>query len=225
MSDDEHSVRMIRLADGTLIDPLTRQPVGITQADGSAPSVLADPQQIDSDGADDPAASSLQQVGTIAPLARRSLLDLTLNAAQMAVVNNVLVYTLWGLPDDEIAIQCNCSVSDVHTVRDLDEYTRMHDALLAGMRQSYTASAHGIISKAAVAAARVVVSSLQSPSKRMQFDAAREVLDRSGHRAADHAQININLNKGTDDALVIRVVRESEQPHVPTLDLTVNNGA
>lgn len=220
MNDDEHSVRFIRLADGTLIDPLTRQPVAIPR-NGSASS-LDDDAGIDRDGADDPTPAG---VGTIAPLVRRSLLDLTLSAEQMAVVNNVLVYTLWGLPDDEIAIQCNCSVPDVHTVRDLDEYTRMHDALVAGMRQSYSASAHGVISQAAIAAARVVVSGLRSPSKRMQFDAAKDILDRSGHRPADHATINVNLGRDNDDALVIRVVREAEQPHMPTIDLKVSNGA
>jgi hypothetical protein len=223
MTTDEQTVRMIRLADGTLIDPLTRRPI-MSPRDDVDPSSLDD--RIDRDGADDPAGTaSYQQVGTIAPISRRSLLDLTLSADQMAVLNNVLVYTLWGLPDDEIAIQCNCSVPDVHTVRDLDEYSRMHDALLAGMRQSYSASAHGVISKAAVAAARVVVSSLRSSSVRMQFDAARDILDRSGHRPADHSAININLNRGDDDALVIRVVRESDLPKIPTIDLKAQHGS
>src|SRR4030095_3686589 len=203
MTDEEHTVRCIRLQDGTLIDPKTRQPIAPPNSlpsDGDLDDV-----RIDRDGADD-VDDDRSQLGTIAPLSRRSLLDLTLSPQQMAVVNNVLVYTLWGLPDDEIAIVCNCTVPDVHVVRDLREYTGMRDALIAGMRHSYVARAHGVISKSAVAAAQVVVSNLRSASKRMQFDAARDILDRSGHRPVDHATVNIALAQGTDDALVIRVV-------------------
>lgn len=209
MSDKpEISVHLIRLVDGTLIDPLTRAPVVHPPRASDAPS--------DSEIGSDDVSSS---IGVIAPLTRRSILDLTLNAQQMAVVNNVLVYTLWGLPDDEIAMQCNCTTEEVQVVRDLKEYTDMHDALIAGMRASYTASAHGIISRSAVAAANVVVGNLKSGSKSMQFDAARDILDRSGHRPADHAAINVTLNKGEDDHLVIRVVRESERPHIPSYDM------
>jgi hypothetical protein len=209
---DETSVRCIRLADGTLIDPLTRQPVGSSTPDEGS--------RIDDDGVGGSVTDVPSSPSTIVPLTRRSLLDLTLNPQQMAVVNNVLVYTLWGLPDDEIALQCNCTVSDVHTVRDLREYRSMHDCLIAGVRASYTASAHGVISESAVAAAHVVVSNLRSASKRMQFDAAKDILDRSGHRPADHATINVALNRDSDDALVIRVVRDSEKPNIP--GMTVN---
>jgi hypothetical protein len=209
----EISVRLIRLADGTLIDPQSRQPVSSSpRRDEFSPR----DSEIEDDGVKD------QDLGTVVPLSRRSLLDLTLNAQQMAVVNNVLVYTLWGLPDDEIAIQCNCTMDDVAVVRDLDEYAKMRDALIGGVRASYTASAHGVISQNAVAAAHVVVSGLRASSKRMAFDAARDILDRSGHRPADHASISINLNKGTDDQLVIRVVREAERPIIPTLDIRAN---
>jgi hypothetical protein len=210
---DETSVRMIRLADGTLIDPLTRAPV---VASGSRDSRVDD----DGAGGNHPLEDIPTSPNTIVPLARRSLLDLTLNPQQMAVVNNVLVYSMWGLPDDEIAIQCNCTVPDVHTVRDLHEYRTMHDALVAGVRASYSASAHGVISQNAVAAAHVVVSTLRSASKRMQLDAAKDILDRSGHRPTDHASINIALNRDSEDTLVIRVVRDSEKPHIP--GMTIN---
>jgi hypothetical protein len=211
MMTDETSVRMIRLADGTLIDPLTRAPVPSRDS------------RLDDDGAGGiprPAEDVPASPITIVPLARRSLLDLTLNSQQMAVVNNVLVYSMWGLPDDEIAIQCNCTLPDVLAVRDLHEYRTMHDALVAGVRASYTASAHGVISENAVAAAHVVVSNLRSASKRMQFDAAKDILDRSGHRPIDHTSINIALNRDSEDALVIRVVRDSEKPHIP--GMTIN---
>lgn len=205
---DEKKVTLLRLADGSLIDPLTRAPLRpVEHGDGVEETTV--PSSID----------------TITPTVRRSLHDLKLNKHQMAIINNVLVYTLWGLPDDEIAIQCSCEVMDVHAVRELTEYGYMHDALILGLRASYMATAHGIISNAAQHAANIVVNTVKKASGRMQFDAARDILDRSGHRPVDHSSVQVSINDGGDD-LVIRVVRESEKPVLPTIDMSPkHNGA
>lgn len=209
MTDEPKSVTLLRLADGSLVDPLTRIPIS------------ADTHRED-DGVED--ASPLK-VDTIIPTVRRSLHDLKLSKHQMAIVNNVLVYTLWGLPDDEIAIQCSCSLNDVFAVRELSEYGLMHDSLVGGLRASFMATAQGIISNAANDAAQVVVRAAKKASGRMQFDAARDILDRSGHRPVDHASLSLSINDGGDD-LVIRVVRESEKPKIPTIDMSPkHNGA
>lgn len=202
-------VNLLRLTDGTLIDPLTRKPVGV-------PTPQAENDE--SVSSTDDASGPTPPPPTITPQARRSLLDLTLTPQQMAYINNVLVYSLWGLPDDEIAIQCNCTLEDVLTVRDLQEYRDMQDALVAGVRTSYTATAQGIIADASTTAAQIVVQTLNSKSAKMKFDAARDVLDRSGHRPADRANMTLNIN-GFDDELIIRVVRESERPHIPTMNV------
>lgn len=201
----EISVNLLRLADGTLIDPLTRVPVTGSQ----------------SLGVDEEPSSLSSTPVSITPDVRRSLLDLTLSHQQMAFVNNVLVYTLWGLPDDEIATVCGCSAVDVQIVRDLKEYGEMHDGLMDGIRRAYIATAHGIIASAADTAAGIVVNALRSKSPRMQMEAAKDVLDRSGHRPADHQSLNLKI--GDEDSLVIRVVRESEKPRIPTIDLSVGN--
>lgn len=208
MADEPKSVNLLRLADGTLIDPLTRGPYTSARVEG--------------DGVE--TAPPAPEVDTITPTVRRSLHDLKLNRHQMAVVNNVLVYTLWGLPDDEIAIQCECTLTDVESVRNLQEYATMHDALVGGLRSSYLASAQGMISDAAIGAACVVVETSKKGRGRLQFDAARDILDRSGHRPVDRASISLNLDSGSDD-LVIRVVRESEKPKIPTIDMSLKNGA
>lgn len=201
-------VQAIRLADGTLIDPATRLPIG------GSPSTVA--TSTDGDAADaalsDPVSISIQ------PLARRSLLDITLTHQQMAVVNNVLVYTLWGLPDDEIATMCKCTVDDVDSVRELREYQRMHDALVEGIRHNYLSSVQGVLDNASLSAASVVVNTLKSKSSRMQLEAAKDILDRSGHRPSDRVDMNFNL-VGGEDGLIIRVLRETGSKSIPTLDL------
>jgi hypothetical protein len=204
----ETMVNLLRLVDGTLIDPLTRKPVG----ESTPPLAQSDESEPD---------PTVPTVADIRPQVRRSLLDLKLKPQQMAYINNVLVYSLWGLPDDEIAMQCNCELSDVLTVRDMTEYKDMHDALVDGIRSSYSTTAQGILADASVHAAAIVVDTLKSKSVKMRFDAAKDVLDRNGHRPADRANLALNIN-GFDDELVIRVVRESERPSIPTLNVKPN---
>ena len=72
-------------------------------------------------------------------------------------------------------------------------------------------------------AAQIIVRSLDDNSKQMRMEAAKDILDRSGHRPADHASVVIAMGKSSDDHLVIRVVREQERPNIPSMRM--NNGA
>lgn len=204
---EEITVNFIRLADGTLIDPLTREPI-VTRQDKETET---DDEEFEDD---------LQDVLEIVPTARRSVMDLSLSPKQMAFINNVLVYTLWGLPDDEIAIQCNCDIEQIHIVRDLDDYRRMHDALIEGIRNAFMSTVNGIIQDAAPRAARGIIRNLRSKSSDVRLAAQKDVLDRAGHRPADRVDHVHSIESGSE--LVIRVIKQSESDSLPKLDLTPN---
>lgn len=212
-TEGEISVKMIRLADGTLIDPMTRQPlVSEYQNAKSSPNKIDNP---------DPEEDDDNEVKLdIVPIERRSIHDLTLGAKQMAVVNNVLVYTLWGLPIDEIAIQCQCSVDDVIAVRNLDEYDRMHDALVDGLRDSYVATVQGQLANAAPKAAKKIINGMKNKSADIALSAAKDVLDRSGYRPVDRIEHSHKFEQGSE--LVVRIIKAADQEKIPTLDLDVN---
>jgi len=193
-------VTFIRLADGTIIDPITKKPI----AQPDPPEAILEEPTV--------------PLPTIQSESRRSLHDLTLSAPQMAIINNVLVYTLWGLPDDEIALVCNCTPDDVNIVRSLKEYTDMRDALIEGLRKAYMSQADGIIAQASTLAASIVVGALKD--KRKSFEAAKDVLDRSGHRPTDRNSLNLHVNN--EDQLVIRVMRETHEPRTPVIDLKID---
>lgn len=214
-------VNLIRLHDGTLIDPLTREPITKSlQPQKSSSAVRGDePSDDDDDETDDDADGEIGEL-TITPTHRRSIMDLALNAQQMAVINNVLVYTLWGLPDDEIAIQCNCSIHQVHIVRDLDDYKRMYGAMLDGLRNAYMDNVNGIIQNAAPVAARSMVRNLKHKSPDIRMSAMKDILDRAGHRPADRVEHTHNIGNGSE--LVIRVIKQNDADNVPSLDLSIN---
>ncbi len=213
------SVRLIKLADGTLIDPSTKEPISGPLAAprrGTREEKSSDPVDEGEDEEEDDAPDDI----TIKPTARRSIMDLALAPAQMAVVNNVLVYTLWGLPDDEIALQCNCTVHQVRIVRDLDDYHRMHDALIEGLQAAQQSSVQGIIAQAAPRAAKQIIGLMKNKSADIKMTSAKDILDRAGHRPADRVEHTHNVFGNHE--LVIRVIKESERDALPTLELTPN---
>ena len=214
------SVQLIRMADGTLIDPQSREPVGgrfqnKKSATKSVEEFIEEALEAGDDEDDEDENADIN----IAPLSRRSMYDLTLSHAQMAVVNNVLVYTLWGLPDDEIAMVCKCSTPDVHVIRNLDEYKRMYEALVEGMKASLNSTVQGIFALAAPKAAKGIIKKMKNKSVDISMAAQKDVLDRAGHRPSDRVEHTHNFGV---EGLKIKIVRESEAPKIPTLDLSAN---
>ena len=149
---------------------------------------------------------------------RRSIMDLKLPPKQMAFVNNILVYTLFGLPVDEIAMQCSCSQETVLMVRGLEEYKRVYDALVDALRAAYAGSVQGILAAAAPNAARKMVKKMKDKSGDIALAAVKDVLDRTGHRPADRVE---HVHSLADGELRIRVIKQSDNS-IPTLDLTAN---
>ena len=206
------AVQLIRLNDGTLIDPKTREPVnaGLQSKKSSTRTTEHEESQDDDDLNDEDSV-------VVQPLARRSIVDLTLGPQQMAVINNVLVYTLWGLPDDEIAIQCNCTTHQVRVVRDLDEYSRMYNALVDGLKASFASTVDGIFTTAAPAAARTLVRRTKDKSKDIQMAAIGSILDRAGHRPVDRVEHRHTM----EGSLTVRVIKQ-DKADLPTLELSPN---
>lgn len=211
----EFSVHLIKLADGTLIDPSTREPVhSALQSKKELPGEPNAEEDVEADEQEEDFSA------VVVPTARRSVMDLSLPPAQMAMINNILVYTLWGLPDDEISMQCNCSVHHIHVIRDLDDYKRMHGALIDGLRAGYTDTVQGLIQDAAPKAARGIINDMKSKSADIRLAARRDILDRAGHRPADKVEHTHNIGNGSE--LVIRVIKQNDSNAIPTLDLTPN---
>lgn len=206
----ELPLQLIKLEDGTYIDPSTREPIALFKKEVAAKDAPPEPDDVEDD--------DVVEQG-IVPLHRRSIMDLKLTAAQMAVVNNVLVYTLWGLPEDEIAMQCGCSVHHVAVVRDLDEYKRMFDALVEGMRAHLASTVQGLLHEAAPKAAKGIIRNLKNKSQDIRIAAQKDILDRTGHRPADRVEHTHQFLNGSE--LTIRVIKQDDKS-LPSMDLKAN---
>lgn len=227
--EEEFAVLCLRQKDGTLIDPLTREPVSVPSASRNREDDKSyepkrqrlEPEEQIEEEIHEEAEAAITAVFEVEALARRSIHDIKLPPNQMALVCMSIVYEYWGLPDDEICMALNCSTSALMHIRQLDMYLSIKDSLIESVRRAYMASVDGIMQQASLKAAMKVAKLVGDKSSDIALSASKDVLDRSGHRPAD----KIEVTSKSETSLVIRVIKEREEDKLlNTIDLSANNG-
>lgn len=154
----------LRLADGTLIDPTTRRPVK------QAPK---------SELVEVPRASEAQQAVV---RMRRKLIDLPETPKTMNVIGVILMYSLLGLDNEEIALATNLTEKQVGMIKMSEAYSIVHGDVVQGITDESADEVRGILqSNAKRAAKRVVDMATQDEFPELALRAATDLLDRAGH--------------------------------------------
>ena len=146
--------------------------------------------------------------------ARRKLNDLPEVPRTMNAVGAVLSYTLFGLDDEEIAIATKLTVEQVGRIKMGDAYTHMHEQIVRTVLDSETDVVRELLAKNAKRAASTMVEALDAGNRADRMAAAKDILDRSGHRPADVVEHRHRVDGG----LVIEYVRR-DGDKVPTIDM------
>ena len=146
--------------------------------------------------------------------ARRKVSDLPEVPKTMNAIGAVLSYSLFGLDDEEIAIATGFTVAQIGRIKVSDPYTQMHDAVVRTVLDSETDVVRELLTKNAKAAATVMVDALQSGARSDRMAAAKDILDRSGHRPADVVEHRHRVDGG----FVIEYVKREERD-IPTIDM------
>jgi hypothetical protein len=146
---------------------------------------------------------------------RRKVSDLPEVPKTMNAVGAVLAYTLFGLDDEEIAIATKLTVDQVGRLKCSDPYTQMHEAVVRTVIDSETDVVRELLAKNAKDAAKVVVDAMHNGSRSDRMAAARDVLDRSGHRPADVVEHRHRVDGG----LVIEYVKRDTGVNLPVIDM------
>jgi hypothetical protein len=178
----------LKLADGRVVYPDGRTGVDGTSADPARQFVEV------------PTHSEAQRIVTAA---RRKLSELPEVPRTMNAVGVVLSYTLFGLDDEEIAIATGMSVDQIGRIKVGDPYTQMHEAIVRTVLDSETNVVRELFIKNAKSAAQVVVRAMDEGTRADRMAAARDILDRSGHRPSDVVEHRHRMDGG----LVIEIVK------------------
>jgi hypothetical protein len=185
----------LRLADGTLIYPDVQ-----TNEASSAPIMVEVPTP--------------DEAQRIVVAARRKLSELPEVPKTMNAVSVILSYTLFGLDVEEIAIATGLSIDQISRIKQGDAYRQMNDTVVRSVLDSETNVVRDLFVKQARNAAGVIVRAMEEGTRADRISAAKDILDRSGHRPSDVVEHRHKLDGG----LVIEIVRK-EVSSLPVIDM------
>ena len=147
---------------------------------------------------------------------KRKVSDLPDAPQMMNAVAVVMIYALYGLDDEGIAEVSKLSVEQVERIRKSDPYSQMYDAVVRSVMDAETDVVREFIAKNAKGAAQIMVEALGAGNRADRMAAARDILDRSGHRPSDVVEHRHSIDGG----LVIEYVKRSDEK-LPTIDMEV----
>lgn len=196
MTDDA----IITLADGTVISTRTGRPVRSDAA--TPPGYIAVPTN----------AEAVREVVRV----RRRLADLPEPPQRMNVISCVAAYYLYGLDDVEIAHAIGCTLGQVGVLKTTQAFTELVEAMQRSIVETQQDDVRAMLNAGARQAADTVMEMLASNDDKVALIAAKDVLDRAGHRPVDVVEHRHRVEGG----LVIEYVKRGEHDaDVPALDL------
>lgn len=216
MSELPNGLTPLVLADGRVVLPSgVVIPSVAQQASATAAAVATG----------EPAPALEQEIATavavpppnLASIPVRRLGDLPDIPKVVNAVNVVVCYTLFGLPDGDICSATKLSPEQLAKLRATDAYEHMKGTIVRGVLDSEASSVRDLFQQHSRAATMVMVESLRQGSRADRLSAARDLLDRAGHRPADVVEHRHRVDGG----LVIEVVRKDERENVPTIEMEI----
>lgn len=146
--------------------------------------------------------------------ARRRIADLPAVPKAMNAISVVLCYTLFGLADEDIAIASGLSIDQIGQIKMLDAYETLQQELLQQIMQSDISDVRSMFVEHSKTAAKKIIEIARSDEGALALSAAKDILDRAGHRPADVVEHRHKMEGG----LTITVVKKDND--APTIDLT-----
>ena len=148
--------------------------------------------------------------------ARKRINDLPVPPKQMNTLSIILSYSLFGLNDDDISYVLSISKEELENIKSSDVYIELRKTLVQNILESDANDVRGMFVQQSQAAAGVMFNAMvdQANGVNTRMAAAKDVLDRAGHRPADVVEHKHSLEGG----LTIEYV--DNKTEIPVIDVT-----
>lgn len=183
----------LRLADGTLINPETGRPIR---------SYFEVPSH----------SNAVREITAV----RRRLTDLPVPPKQLNPVSLVVLYNLIGLDEGDIAVATGLSHEQVLRVQQSDAFRDIQSTVIDSIAKQDADDVRQLFSRYSTNAANRVVELMNEGDDKVALNAAKDVLDRAGHRPADVVEHRMKVEGG----LRIEYIKRDENDDIPTIDVT-----
>jgi hypothetical protein len=146
--------------------------------------------------------------------ARLRISDLPVPPEQMNTLSVILSYSLQGVENADIATLLHIDEDWVTDIKQSDGYKELQTTIIKNIIDSDLSDVRNLFVQHSRGAAGVMLGLLDSKSESTRGSAAKDILDRAGHRPVDVIDHRHTLEGG----LVIQYVKPSKE--VPTIDIT-----
>lgn len=141
---------------------------------------------------------------------RRKLADLPAMPKQMNTYAVVLCYTASGLSDNEINVATGFTVEQINALRKQPAYSALEGMVIEAVKSQAASAVKEILIRGEVSAASKLVALAESDDDRIALTAAKDLLDRGGHKAAEKVDVNAHIMNTFRIEIVDK--RDSEAP-------------
>jgi len=145
----------------------------------------------------------------------KRIADLPALPKQMNVINIILSYHLFGMNDSEISLATELSIEQITRIKMSDTFTTMHVALISSIQDETKSTVRDIISSQSINAASTITDLMQSDDDKVALTAAKDILDRDGHRPADIVEHRVKLEGG----LNIIHIKKDQSEKLPDIEI------
>lgn len=146
---------------------------------------------------------------------RRTVAELPFQPGQMNVVSLVLFYTMWGLGVGDIAMQLGITAEQIKNIQGLAQYVELSEQVKKSVLEHEANDVRSLMQKHATGAAQKIIDLVEEEGA-LGFAAAKDILDRAGHRPVDVVEHKHKM----EDVLRIEVVQRKSEPEIPIIDIT-----
>lgn len=219
-------MRLATVEGANLLDALTTNDGSDEQGqrgtDEPEPLVLADGTRIDvrSGEIEKPKRipiappSSYEIIHSDAAVARR-VDDLPVPPKQLNAISVVLIYTMLGVNDQAMSDAVGVSIEVIQKIRQSDGYRRVFDAVVEQINESDQEYVRNLFVRGGKVAAAKVLDLVDSENEATAIMAAKDVLDRGGHRPIDVIEHRHRLEGG----LKIEIINKSDNSTIPHMEI------
>ena len=181
------------LADGTKINPV----------DGT---IVVDEELVE--------VPNTEQIKREIVASRRRISDLPVPPGQMNTISVIIAYSLFGINDEDISTTLFIPLAQITAIKVSDAYSSLQEQFLKNILESDLSSVRGMFVQKGKTAADIMFKLLNSDSEATRITAAKDVLDRAGHRPVDVIEHRHKMEGG----LTIEYVEKKD--NIPVIDVT-----
>ena len=124
---------------------------------------------------------------------RRKLIELPALPKQLNAYAAILVYTASGLSDGEISVATGFTSEQIQHLRTQAAYRQLEGMVIEAAKNEAANDVKAILVNGEKQAARKVVTLVDSVDEKVALAAAKDLLDRGGHKAAEKLDINARM--------------------------------